>query len=69
MRASWYPYFDKDEEDGVNCQCGRCLFLTKEELTPPKTIVVCPECGAKITYVTGLNPGIGELRNSFMKYL
>lgn len=45
-------YFDgKETEDHmVVCKCGKLLWLNNEDLTPPVTVVECPECGFRINY-------------------
>ena len=41
-----------DEVDLVFCECGRTIYLTKEELTPPITRIRCPECEFLMELIT-----------------
>lgn len=41
-----------DEVNLVFCECGRTIYLTKEELTPPRTFIRCPECGFLMELIT-----------------
>lgn len=55
MRVDWIPYFKNNEQHGVMCECGRCIFLDESELTPPETHIECPICGFYIRYYTRTN--------------
>ena len=44
--------FKDNEIEGGFCECGRTIYLTKEELTPPITRIRCPECGFLMELIT-----------------
>ena len=52
IRMSHSLMFENDHEHGVICACGYNLFFDESELTPPETVVTCPNCSSKIRYLT-----------------
>lgn len=53
IRSSYSNKIEHEGEHGVYCPCGLCLFFDEKDLTPPETVVTCPECGFTIKYYTG----------------
>lgn len=37
--------------EGVFCRCGVTVYVPDNKLTPPITLVQCPKCGRKMSYI------------------
>jgi len=52
IRMSYSPMYENNHEHAVICKCGYNLFFDESELTPPETIVTCPNCLSTLKYFT-----------------
>lgn len=51
IRTAISPQYNTKDEVGAICQCGKCLFINKSDLTPPVTFIECPECHCVIRLI------------------
>ena len=64
IRMSHSLAFENNNEHGVICKCGYNLFFDESDLTPPETIVTCPNCSSKIRYFTPSLAGKEKINGS-----